>query len=75
MSETLTLALPVSSGMRDLHTVRACLIENIVALHYLSVNRVPVFTFPGAALDCAMERLAAFQKKYGYVMLFADLDS
>lgn len=75
MSETLTLAPPVSGGMRDLHTVLACMIENVVALHCLYMRRIPGLGLTGSALDCAMNRLVRFQAKYGHVMLYADLDS
>lgn len=75
MSETLTLELPSSTGMRDLLTTRACLIENVVALHCLSVRRIPGLARSGAALEMAMVRLLKFHRRCGAVMAFADLDS
>lgn len=75
MSETVTLEPLASSGMQALVTTRDCLIENIVAIHYVMNLRVPIFGLPGAALDAAMDRLTKFQAKYGREVNFAALDS
>lgn len=74
MSETMTLEAVSSTGMQALVTTRNCLIENVIALHYVTNLRVPVFSLPGAALNQAMERLIEFHAKYGSVVNSAALD-